>query len=121
MKFILSLAEAASAVRSRYDLDENVEIIISRPRSRSVVKKPVEPVQPSTIDPFVFLNAVSGMPDIAASGKIPAIRMVRTLLPGTDLATAKWIVENFANYTVFVNTNKRFPKLVGSYSNFTMA
>jgi ribosomal protein L7/L12 len=111
MKVIIPLDEALDILKSHYSLP-NAQIVISRRG-----KKAPEVVQGVTggIDPLMFVSAIGGMRNIESDGKIPAIKMVRTLLPGAGLAEGKYIVENWGKYVNFVHLHKRLPKIVGSY------
>lgn len=43
--------------------------------------------------------------------KIPAIKSLRTHIPGMGLFDAKWAIENWSEWIAFVQVNGRFPKL----------
>lgn len=98
MKFVATLAELEKIVRLKYDLTDDVKFEIS---DLPVAQK---------IDPITFAFSVPCIPDFQTRNKIPAIKMVRTMIGG-GLAEAKWIVENWERYCAFLMAFRRFPIL----------
>lgn len=43
--------------------------------------------------------------------KIAAIKSIRTLVPGTGLIEAKFVIENFGRFMEFVEEHSRMPKI----------
>lgn len=98
MKFIATFEEVKNVLRNKYDLTNDVEV--------EITELPVS----DKMDCVKFVYGVDCIPNVTSTNKIPAIKMVRTLIGGS-LAEAKWIIEHWETYRNFVLTFRRYPVL----------
>ena len=68
------------------------------PQAKAWVEK-LEASPDATVPPVVGEGVLSSVADLLFAGrKIDAIKTLRAICPGMDLATGKWAVENFDKY-----------------------
>jgi ribosomal protein L7/L12 len=108
MKLELTYNETSNLIRRHFNLNSDVEIVITD--VPNVVK--VDPAVPALI------KDINGMA-WWGNEKIRAIKRFRETV-ACGLAEAKWAVESWDSVYDWMKKNGRLPKFDGSYSNGTI-
>lgn len=111
MKLTLSLAEVRTLVAKTLNLP--AEVLIEITEFDSADKEYAFGIRQS-MNQFMIDGKNS---TVEPQRKIPAIKHLRTIVPGLGLCDAKWLVENWRQVDLFILSYSRFPILRGSGYN----